>query len=308
MKALAICRRLGLLIEAGALRGTVHSVFDHAVNLAFEDRLGLIGLIASERTLTPYAASVRAGAPFPGLGIQAGMTAALADGAAVFPEADIRLDLSGAERVDLSVDSIQPQGSVPPPRSRLPALLSVLCEGDAAQGLAPLVTQAPDNVYTRFLRSRFDRLTEAVAAGDADGAAEAAERVAGCGAGLTPSSDDLLAGYLLTLRVLANVGLARDARAFLPDMARRAAGKTNRISATFLLHSGEGLASEAMLALLSTILSDADDTAVGRSAGRVASIGSTSGGDMLAGMALAILHHDGGTYRGSTGNPEKRLL
>lgn len=308
MRAIAICKRLCLLMEAGALRGTVHSVFDHAVNLTFEDRFGLIGLIAGERTLTPYAASVRAGAPFPGLGIQAGMTAALAGGAAVFPEADIRLDLAGAEQIDLSVDSINPRGSVPPPASRLPALLSVLREGDAAQGLAPLVTQAPDNVYTRFLWPRVERMIETVAAGDADRAAEAAERIAGCGAGLTPSSDDLLAGYLLTLRALANVGFSQDARAFLPDMARRAAAKTNRISATFLLHSGEGLASEAMLALLETILSDADDTAAGRSAGRVASIGSTSGGDMLAGMALAILHHDGGTYRGSTGNPEKRLL
>ena len=309
MEALAICARLCRLMEQGALCGAVHSVFDHAVNLALRDRFGLVGLIADDRTLTPYAVSVRLGVPFPEAGIRPGMTAVLAGGTAELPEAGIRLELRGAARIDLSVDSIPARGcaDIPPPRTRLPALVTAMREGDAENGLAPLVSGAPDNVYTRFMRPRLTRMIAAVAAGDAEAAAQAAEGIAGCGAGLTPSSDDLLTGYLLTLRALANASLTPDVRAFLPDMAARAAGRTTRISATFLLQSGEGLASRDAWTLLSAIFSDADDSAVGRSARRVASIGSTSGGDMLAGMALAILNH-GGIYRGSTGNQEKRLL
>ncbi|MEZ4509452.1 MAG: hypothetical protein R2881_07440 [Eubacteriales bacterium] len=48
MQATAVCKRLLDLSLSRARSGTVHSVFDHAVNLEFGFR-GAIGLIASKK-------------------------------------------------------------------------------------------------------------------------------------------------------------------------------------------------------------------------------------------------------------------
>ena len=46
MNATAVCKQLLALSRISPCSGAVHSVFDHAVNLALEGRYGLIGLIA----------------------------------------------------------------------------------------------------------------------------------------------------------------------------------------------------------------------------------------------------------------------
>jgi len=77
-------------------------------------------------------------------------------------------------------------------------------------------------------------------------------------------------------------------------MARRAADKTNRISATFLLQSGEGLVGSGLAELLRSIFSGNGGAAVQSAAKNVLSIGSTSGGDTLTGVWLALAHQAGG--------------
>ena len=73
----AVCSRLLERMREKPVMATVHSVFDHAVNLAFENRTGLVGLIAGEKTLTPYAVSVQTPCSFTELGFRAGMAAAV---------------------------------------------------------------------------------------------------------------------------------------------------------------------------------------------------------------------------------------
>ena len=88
----------------------------------------------------------------------------------------------------------------------------------------------------------------------------------------------------------------------------RAAQRTNRISGAFLLHSGEGYVSEDVLRLLALLCSGADGQRVRDAAARVAAFGSTSGSDILTGIVLAIIHHDGGKNSGKAGNQKERLL
>ena len=77
-------------------------------------------------------------------------------------------------------------------------------------------------------------------------------------------------------------------------MARAAAKKTNRISATFLLQSGQALANSALLALFETAFSAQDDQAIRSDIRRVGEIGSTSGIDMLTGIMFALRQRIGG--------------
>jgi hypothetical protein len=205
----------------------------------------------------------------------------------------ITLDCSAAEQIDLRLDSVEAANEAVRAKERVPALLKVLRKS-GGDGLAPMVTGEGENVFSRFMGPRAATLTRAVSSGEAEGAALAAEEAAGCGPGLTPSSDDLLTGYLGALRVLFNARGMPERVEMLRRMAERAACRTNRISASFLRYCGEGLASQSYLALLRLIFSDADDACVERAAEAVASVGSTSGGDMLTGLVLALTHHTEG--------------
>ena len=292
MQATAVCKRLLDLSLSRARSGTVHSVFDHAVNLEFGFR-GLIGLIAEDKALTPYAVSVRTNAPFARTGVRADMAAYLGEGMLVIPDAQIEIDLSSPAHVELSVDAIEIRHREAA-ETLLELIEQALKSADAEMSLAPLVTGGAENTYTRFLAPRLERLFYAASLGAGEEAAQAAANCAGCGMGLTPSSDDLLSGYFTTLHLLFRAENRPEDKAIISNMAQAAAEKTNRISGTFLLHSGMALANTAICDLDRSIFTFMDQAAANRAIARVLAIGSTSGADMLTGMALALRQHIGG--------------
>ncbi len=292
MQATAVCKRLLDLSLSRARSGTVHSVFDHAVNLEFGFR-GLIGLIAEDKALTPYAVSVRTNAPFARTGVRADMAAYLGEGMLVIPDAQIEIDLSSPAHIELSVDLIEIRHREAQ-KTLLVLIEQALKGADAEMSLAPLVTGGAENTYTHFLAPRLERLFYAVSLGAGEEAAQAAANCAGCGMGLTPSSDDLLSGYFTTLHLLFRAENRPEDKAIISNMAQAAAEKTNRISGTFLLHSGMALANTAICDLDRSIFTFMDQAAANRAIARVLAIGSTSGADMLTGMALALRQHIGG--------------
>ena len=288
MIATAACKRFLSLAGGAARSATVHSVFEHAVNLELEGREGLVGLVAEPKALTPYAVSVRTELPFFEAGVRAGMAAVIESGRIVIPQAGFELDCSKADAVDLSLDSIQILPASSARRAQAETLLAVLMEADADESLAPLATKVGENHYTSFLSPRFHALQDAVRAEDETAAIDAAERFAGCGMGLTPSSDDLLCGYLAAKRLLAREQEHAQQTHLLSAVAVAAAQKTNRISASFLLYCGEGLVHRSILELFSGIFRNADEAQMRAANRRVLAIGSTSGADMLTGVALAL--------------------
>jgi hypothetical protein len=294
MIAIAVCKRLLCLSNERALYGAVHSVFDRAVNFEMENRAGLIGLIARGNALTPYAVSVRTERPFSQAGVRAGMAAAIRDGGLSVPEAELEVDLIAAEPVDLSVDSIALPYRSGAAEALFERILSALADADAEASLAPIVMGGRGNAYTKFILPRLEQLSAAVSVEAEEAAALAASRVAGCGMGLTPSSDDFLAGYFTTLHILLRARGRDQLRGMIPRMAQAAAKKTNRISATFLLHSGEGLCNAALCDLYRAVFQYQDEAAAQRAIERVLAIGSTSGADMLAGVAFALRQNNGG--------------
>ena len=292
--ATAVCSRLLALSREHTLLCTAHSVFDHAANLEAEGREGLIGVIDREKPLTPYSVSVKMDLTLPQSGFAQGMRAVICGGRISIPQAGLELDLSCAAPADLSCDSIELNAGIKQAAWLERRIVSALDTAEARESLSPLVTGAPDNPYTRFLAPRLERLYAAVTTGAAEAAQAAAARVAGCGMGLTPSSDDLLAGYLTTLYLLFRMQGRDHLRGMIPRMAKAAAEHTNRISATFLLHAGEGLANAAICDLFRAAFQFLDEAAAGRAIERALAIGSTSGADMLTGIALALLLNHGG--------------
>lgn len=293
MQATAVCKRLLELSLSRSRSGTVHSVFDHAVNLEFGFR-GLIGLIAEEKALTPYAVSVRTPHPFSETGIRADMAAYLGEGMLIIPDAQIEIILSSAPQIELSVDAIELRYPTEALQTLEKLIVQALKGADEEMSLAPLVTGGTDNTYTHFLAPRLERLFYAVSLGAEKEAAQAAAGCAGCGMGLTPSSDDLLSGYFTTLHLLFRAGSRPEAKSIISNMAQAAAEKTNRISGTFLLHSGMALANAAICNLDRSIFTFMDQAAANRAIERTLAIGSTSGADMLTGVVLALRQNIGG--------------
>ena len=292
MQATAVCQRLFALSQGLPRIGMVHSVFDHAVNLEIGEDW-LIGLIAQTKALTPYAVSVRTNDLFAQT-VRAGMVAYLGKGILSIPEAGITLDLSCAESIDLSVDSIEFRQYAEVAKALEQRITQTLQSVDAEASLATLATGAEGNVYTRFLAPRLERLFSAVKLGAWDEATQAAASCAGCGMGLTPSSDDLLCGYFTTLHLLFRANGNTSAKAHIQHLSQAAAGKTNRISTSFLRESGMALANEAVLDLFRSIFTDSDTCSADRAIARVIAIGSTSGADTLTGVTLALRQHIGG--------------
>lgn len=293
MQATVVCQRLFALSQGSQRSGTVHSVFDHAVNLELGEDC-LIGLIAETKALTPYAVSVRTNNSFAQAGVRAGMAAYLQNGMLSIPEAGVEVDLSRAARADLSVDSIV-LGNHLVTLALLEKRISKALSGvDAEMSLAALVTGGEGNIYTRFLAPRLEQLFSAISREAFDEAAQAAANCAGCGMGLTPSSDDMLCGYFTTLHLLFRANERFNAKAHILFLAQAAANKTNRISGSFLLQSGMALANLAICELFSSSLPCIEPESADRAIMRALAIGSTSGADLLTGTALALRQHIGG--------------
>ena len=295
-KGLAVCSRLAAWAaeSGGEGEGTVHSVFTHAVNFLFQGRM--LTLLAEPRSLVPYGCTLAADTDLPAAGLLPGQRASLLPSGVA--AGAFAVDWRDAARFDLSVDTACAMAAVPAAID-VGGVLRVLGGYPPDDGLSPLVTGQSEGVYARFLRPRLPALFRAVAVAEGPAAVEAVKRIAGCGIGLTPSSDDLLTGYFAAVRVLARYG-RMDGRlpAMLPTLAAAAAERTNAVSGTFLKESGEGLVSRDFLRLLNSLFSGADEAAVQLDARRVASFGSTSGRDMLTGLVLAIQQHDGGKISG----------
>lgn len=119
----------------------------------------------------------------------------------------------------------------------------------------------------------------------------AAAHLAGLGPGLTPAGDDALAGILLAHRALLGPG----AEPHLLAAAR--SGVTTDLSAALLAWAARGQAVEPVHDLL-TALAAGDWAGTVTAARGVASLGATSGADLLFGLRLGL-----GSATAGTGSP-----
>lgn len=291
--ALEVCHSLRRSIPAGGCPATVHSVFDRAVNLVTP--LGLVTLLPKCRPLYPFSVRIDTDIPFPALGLRPDMSAMLLPGEA--SAGTLRVDLTNALDTDLSV--LERKELVVPPdlSDRLERLAGVIGEEGKPEGMAPLVfhleegssadyaERFPHNHYTAFLLPRVRRLFDALHTGQIVEISAAAGAMAGCGPGLTPSSDDFLCGMMAAM--LARGG-ARGRVLRTMDITQRmgcaARVKTNVISGSFLIRSSQGLLSADVLDTVGQLFSNGPTQSLESAASRVITFGETSGTDILSGI------------------------
>jgi hypothetical protein len=132
-------------------------------------------------------------------------------------------------------------------------------------------------------------LREAATCGDTASVTRAARRLAGLGPGLTPSGDDLLAGFVAAWTLLgAALGLGAAARERVP--AAVLAGAESRASAlgrAWLRHASRGELLEPMTRLVAAMLAPEPGDLEAATRGALA-VGASSGTDWMVGFLLAV--------------------
>ena len=118
----------------------------------------------------------------------------------------------------------------------------------------------------------------------AEGEAAAALRLLGCGPGLTPAGDDVLAGWLV-----ARHAVDRPAPAVAAAVARLAPARTSSLSATLLRRA---IAGEAPPPCRDLLLALRTGTGVDRAYDRLLGVGHTSGPALALGIALGLEAHE----------------
>jgi hypothetical protein len=233
--------------------------------------------------------------PFTAYGIREGFSVMVSVDMIYIPEADVFINLANSRKCDLSLDTLE--GLLIPGNLavKVDILKELILEKGNKEDLSTLITGLHNNPFADLVRRRLPLLQKAFREGTPS-AIEQAASLAGCGIGLTPSSDDLLIGsmsvYLADSK--AKGGCCKEACKLTATLGRIAAKHTNTISGAFLEQCGKGLLSSDMKKLMYALYSNTEAGTVRQLGQRIQSIGSTSGTDMLTGVVLAVVNLNDG--------------
>jgi hypothetical protein len=149
------------------------------------------------------------------------------------------------------------------------------------------VTRGNLNIFARATLPRILRLERAIGSGERSAMSDAVGELIGLGPGLTPSSDDMLAGLVLVSLLYAeNSGRAQSRSRLIAEMVdAQARGKTTLLSEEHLRLAASARGNEPVLRLCTALLTGERDS-VERETRRVLAIGKTSGTDTVLGIIL----------------------
>jgi hypothetical protein len=169
---------------------------------------------------------------------------------------------------------------------RSPFLVGVLARAGGDHHLGTPTRTDLDRRLFEHVRSILDSLGLAKRVGSSSMILAAVKRAVGLGFGLTPSGDDFLTG------LMAVSNICPDPRAFACDLvaAVESVARSTTLPSGFMLRAAaQGYFSEPLVNLLSALAATEADGAAARGwVEAVASLGATSGEDMLAGVLFGL--------------------
>ena len=290
LHAIDMCQSLQNTLSIYGSELQVQSVFASAVNIVGEDLF--FSILSDQHCLYPMSCRVGCMAPFTEYGIKADMSVTISDDSIRVMQASVRINLHSCKVRDLSIQSMNGLDSLKNRTNKTDILMELIRENGCREDLSTLVTGEYKNPYAEAVAKRLPELNKAIRECD-NRAAELAGNIAGGGIGLTPSSDDLLVGYLsvfLAESKMRDNSHFEEVLKLTQAMGEKAAEHTNLISGAFLRQCGRGLLSEDMAELIRTLYSSSEADDVRLSGQRILKVGSTSGTDMLTGVVLALLN------------------
>jgi hypothetical protein len=146
------------------------------------------------------------------------------------------------------------------------------------------------NIFSTFAIPRIIRLEKAFRSENKNALEDAIRGLIGLGPGLTPSSDDMLAGLvLLCLLYAKNKQNARRASQLIAQAtSKEVRGRTTLLSEELLKQAASGRGNEIVMKLCTALLTGKPET-VRRETKRLLQVGETSGTDTVLGIAFGTL-------------------
>jgi hypothetical protein len=146
------------------------------------------------------------------------------------------------------------------------------------------------NIFSSFAIPRIIRLENAFRSENKNALEDAIRGLVGLGPGLTPSSDDMLAGLVLLCVLYAknNQNARRASQLTAQATAKGVRGRTTLLSEELLKQAASGRGNEIVIRLCNALLTGKPES-VKRETICVLQIGETSGTDTVLGIALGTL-------------------
>lgn len=282
----------------GDALGIVHSVFERAFNVLVNDEL--IGIGRSDVARSP--ASLITDIP-----PNTKMSSLVEKNDRVLRIGKL---LEIGDRLKISLEGVQiwlPKRGITKPldieaiRNNLLTVKRLISDGRYEEGLGQLLPYVDDiiagatvnesslNRVAKLALPQIRSLVAAIKSKDLDLLGDSAKKLVGLGPGLSPSADDLLVGFMSSLCWMAN-SFGKDAdylhRANQTILAS-ALGRTTLLSQQMLKHAAIGETNEIIEGFLEAMLAAGSDR-VRKAAGRVLTMGETSGEDTMVGILLGL--------------------
>lgn len=266
-------------LQAGAFVARVHSAFNKVVNLWCADdatlyTLGCKHLDNAPNTIVGDINSFKA------LDLQPGATVTVTRGLLV-SRSTFRMSIGGAHPWQPSLPAF--------PRQRMPIeWLKQFIEQEGVAGGMKVRQGTPDRVGGEIaltLATTATNLMSALSARELTSAAHHGAHLIGLGLGLTPSGDDFITG----LSIICSMSGSRvhEYQPFLQRLVVDHAGRTNAISYAAMAQATRGRTRESIVDFVQS-LAHGDLQLMRDRARKVASIGMTSGTDILSGLLAGL--------------------
>lgn len=285
--------------------GEVHSTFEWAVNLLFSSGV-LMTMVSDQLDLAPMTFQVSKGS-LKSKGWHPGMPVSSSSEGFIIGET--HLEFAQAQTWTPTWNIGSPPSEVltrAEMLKRLEAFTKLLLTRGRPEGLLPYLCEArvlphpgscpsdmTGNRYVDFIKGRLDQFSEAYRDGTDSGESRviaAFTRLVGFGPGLTPSSDDYVAGFMAA-SIRAPYGQVMNCEELLKrnqKLVGRAKGKTTVISEAMLAHAAFGHVAQKYDRLLDLLCFEAEGDLEAAML-KALDHGDTSGTDFMTGAAAALM-------------------
>jgi len=276
--------------------GTIHSVFNKATNIIFDETL--LSLLSDELPRMPNSVRLRSVVTDKLLPIlQPGMEVYVGNNTLVIANCNFSFHLSDIPLWEPRPDVTVYQWNRETVAQHTRLLTQFLAKKQHQDGLAPLIGSLflgkppQENSLSRMAMPKLRLLVQASWLQNIAGIEEATLGLAGLGPGLTPSGDDVLSGFAAIMALLSPQ-LSADSisrKHIASIIAAVAKPRTTKLSAVLLEFASRGEMSEQFGTLILSLNLPAEEfETVQKAADCVLAFGASSGGDILSGMLLGL--------------------
>jgi hypothetical protein len=294
-----ICYKLReMLNEKVEIQGTIHSVFNRVCNITFKD-WPIVSLLLDSVPMKPMAVSFKplGNISMHELEMEVGQRVIYCEDKLIFPQLDLKLSLNKARTIDCRPVFEFEKRSIEEVRENIKELRLILQQGNT-KGLLPIVSEFDEgfedkhkkllqNRYSEFALPRVNKLVLAIKEGNLEEIFNASRGITGFGPGLTPASDDMLIGLMISLIYAAEYyGLLKGyAEAINSALLKGAGGRTTQLSYEMMSFAAKGEVTKNLHQLMSCIYFKSEKNLYDSTLA-VMDYGETSGSDMLLGIYL----------------------